>query len=189
MKNHLLKLPESIKKRTNKGFLSPSILIKEIDISSGQIVLEIGRPVGFFAPAILEVLSGTGKLIIGGPNTESFEKLYHLLNQYSNFEQILLSEIINSKLKNSSVDTVIFTNLFSNTSYIQHFCSSLPQFMKPGGELVVFDWDPEHPDVGSNPDSRYQKHQVAKLLENYGLSFSRELDIPGYHFGLVFRFG
>lgn len=189
MKNHVLKLPDSLKKRSGKGFLSPSILIKEIDIFSGQNILEIGRPIGFFAPAILEALSGDGKLFVGAPARESFEKMHHLFSHYNNLEQILLSEILVGKLEDNSIDTVIFTNLFSNTKYIHNFCESLGQIVKPNSELIVFDWDPKHPSVGVDPESKHYKHELVNLLGKYGLSLSRELNVPGYHFGLVFRFG
>jgi SAM-dependent methyltransferase len=189
MNNRTLKLPERIKQRTGRGFLSPTILVDETDITSGQTVLELGRPVGFFAPIILQILSGNGRLYVGGSNTESFEKLNHLNQQYTNFEQILLSEILQDKLEDGSVDTVIFTNLFSNTKYIHHFCSSLSKFMKPGGELIVFDWDPRHPQVGADLRNRHNQEQIIGLLSQYGLSLSRRLNAVGYHFGLVFRFG
>lgn len=189
MNNRVLKLPKSVSRAAGKGFLSPTILADEVDITSGQVVLELGRPIGFFAPIILQILSGEGKLYVAGPNSDSFGKLHHLRQQYSNFEQILLSEILQNKLENGSVDTVIFTNLFSSTNYIHHFCSGLEQFMKPGGQLIVFDWDPGHPQVSVGPQNRYDEKQVVDLLSKYGLSLSRKLNAVGYHFGLVFRFG
>ncbi|MDP4038708.1 MAG: hypothetical protein Q8P54_01950 [bacterium] len=183
------KLPQSIKQRLSKGFLSPSVLIQEIDIRPGQIVLEIGRPIGFFASAVLAQLKNEGTFYVAGPNHESFEKLHHLKNQHANFEQILLSDILSGKLSENSVDTVVFTNLLSNTAYAHKFCLAVNQLIKPEGRLIVFDWDTAHHHIGPDMKDRYSKQKAIDLVTKCGLIFERQLACPGYHYGLVFKFG
>lgn len=182
----LLTLPKSVLKRISHRLLSPTLLVEELDLRSGNCVLEIGLPVGFFAPATVSKVGEDGCVYVAGPSHESFEKL-HSLTSRKNVRPVLLKDLLTRKsIDEHSIDLIILTNLLSSSYSASQFCMSLNYFLKANAQVVLIDWDIAIEHVGPKMDKRVSKKDAIKLLTRCGLTFSRMLNVPGYHYGLVF---
>lgn len=180
-------LPQKILSRISSKFISPQSLLEEVGVRAGQKVLELGSPIGFFAPAALAAVGETGTVYVGGPTNESLEALGYL-HHHENFKPVLLRDILRGKtVPLHTIDLVILTNLLSNAIHPGDFCISIAQYLKPGSEVVLIDWDSQVDEVGPAKTQRVSREAAIKLLASCGLEFVRVLKTPGYHYGVVFH--
>jgi len=180
-------LPQKILHRISNKFVSPQALLAEIGVQPGQSILELGSPIGFFAHAALEAVGPQGSVYAAGPTPESLESLDHFKHR-ENFRPVLLRDIVQGKtVPLHAIDVVILTNLLSNAIHPGDFCISIVQYLKPGSEVVLMDWDSQDESVGPSKSQRVTREAAIKLLSQCGLEFTRVLKTPGYHYGVVFH--
>lgn len=185
---HIKSLPKKIMAQASHRFTPPSALVGKIGIASGASVLELGNPVGFIAPACLNVVGETGRVYVAGPTAESLEKLTHL-NRFPNFHTVLLADVLVGRaVPKKEIDIILLTNLLSNSAHPDHFCLSIGQYLKPGGQIVLIDWDVQAASVGPAMERRVSKEEAIRLMRDCGMEFAHVLKSPGYHYGLVFNF-
>ncbi len=181
-------LPKKFRTKFTHPFLNPQEVLDGLDIREGSRVLEIGLPIGYFAQALLKKVGPNGIVYVAGPNHESFEKLDHLAEHKNLFFKLLADLVPGSALNEGDVDTVILTNLLSNTVKPDTFCMAIGQFLNPEGEIVLIDWDSQIKNVGPAMERRVTKEEALRLMHRCGMSFKRVLQLPGYHYGMVFSF-
>ena len=91
-------------------------------------------------------------------------------------------------IKPGDIDVIFLTNLLSSTMNPDSFCLSIGQYLKPDSEVVLIDWETKDKHVGPLMEQRVTKEEALKLMHSCGMKFKRVLDLPGYHYGLVFSF-
>jgi hypothetical protein len=181
-------LPKRLRTKIASRFLNPTRLINDLDIRPGSNVLEIGLPIGFFAPALLNKVGDEGLVYVAGPNQDSFGKLSHLKSR-KNLQPRLLADILTGEaIPTGEIDTVILTNLLSSTIKPDSFCLAIGQFMNANSEIILIDWDNKDKNVGPLMERRVTKEDALKLMHSCGMRFKRVLNLPGYHYGMVFSF-
>jgi hypothetical protein len=184
----MLALPKRLRTKIASRFLNPSKLVNELDIRQGNKVLEIGLPLGFFAPALLNKVGIEGSVYVAGPSKDSFGKLSHL-QERKNLQPVLLADILTgSGIPLGEIDLVILTNLLSSTIKPDSFCLAIGQYLKPDSEIILIDWDSKEKNVGPLLERRVTKEDALKLMHSCGMRFKRILNLPGYHYGMVFSF-
>ena len=179
-------LPKKILKRLSSYHISPMMMLDELDLRAGDHVLEIGLPVGFFAPAILEKVTKKGLVYVTAPNQEMLSILRHL-SHHSNFRTAIIDQLINGKvIMESSLDVVIFTNILSKSVSPDSLAKSISKYLKPESQIVLIDWDTKSQKVGPEMGQRASREEAIRLFKGAGFVFQRILTTPGYHYGLVF---
>lgn len=180
--------PKGLRHKIVSYFLNPSRVVEDIDIRAGDHVLEIGNPVGFFAPSLLNKVGEEGRVYVAGPNEDSFGKLSHLAEK-KELKFVLLKDLLTGDgINPGDIGTVVLTNLLSSSAKPDSFCLSIGQFLRPDSEVVLIDWDNKFTEVGPSMSQRVTKEEALKLMHKCGMRFKRILDLPGYHYGLVFSF-
>lgn len=180
-------LPKKILSRISGKFVSPHALLDEVGLTAGQSVLELGSPIGFFAPAALSKVGSEGHVYVAGPDNESLEAVSHVAH-HENLHPVLLRDVLAGKtVPLGGIDTVVLTNLLSNALHPADFCLSINQYLKPDGEVILIDWDSQDEQVGPDPTRRVSREQAIKLMSECNLEFDRVLRTTGYHYGLVFH--
>lgn len=184
----LQSLPKFLRHKLTGGFINPSSIVEGIDIKEGQKVLEIGNPIGYFAPALLNKVGYDGRVFVAGPNRDSFGKLSHLSDK-KGLRFVLLADLLTGDgVSPGDIDVVFLTNLLSSTVNPDSFCLSIGQYLKSDSEVILIDWDVKDKKVGPSIEQRVTKEEALKLMHSCGMQFKRILDLPGYHYGLVFSF-
>lgn len=181
-------LPKKFRTKFAHPFLNPQEVLDDLDIRVGNKVLEIGLPIGYFAGALLKKVGDAGMVYVAGPNHESFEKLDHLATHKNLAFKLLADLLTGSAMNEGEVDTVILTNLLSNTMKPDTFCMAIGQYLKADSEIVLIDWDNQIKNVGPAMERRVTKEEALRLMHRCGMSFKRVLQLPGYHYGMVFSF-
>ena len=182
----LKKLPKHINARVNGHLLSPSEVLQELGISEGDTLLELGNPVGFFAPAAVTLVGTPGRVLVAGPNEDSFDRIGHLVEQRM-VEPILLADVLLGRaFDHHSVDLVLLTNLLSSSLHPNQFCLSLGGYLKSDARIVLIDWE-VNTGVGPEHERKVSREDAIRMLSSCGWKFESTLHTPGYHYGLVFR--
>lgn len=184
----MLALPKRLRTKIASRFLNPARIVNGLDIRQGNKVLEIGLPIGFFAPALLNKVGIDGAVYVAGPSKDSFGKLSHL-KERKNLRPILLADILTGEgAPAGEIDVVVLTNLLSSTIKPDSFCLAIGQYMKADSEIILIDWDSKDKSVGPLLERRVTKEDALKLMHSCGMRFKRVLNLPGYHYGMVFSF-
>lgn len=179
--------PKKLRSKIKNRFLNPSKIVEGLDIREGNKVLEIGMPLGFFAPALLNKVGLEGAVYVAGPNHDSFGKLQHL-SERKNLNFTLLADLLTGDALNpGEIDLVVLTNLLSSTAKPDSFCMAIGQYLKADSEIILIDWDTKS-SVGPLKERRVTKEQALKLMHSCGMRFKRILKLSGYHYGIVFGF-
>lgn len=182
----LQNLPKTILAHVGQRLLNPAEVIRELDIKPNWRVLELGLPVGYFAPALHTVLGDSGSMILAGPNEESLEKLHDEIEHTHTSSTTLAHVLAGDATEAKSLDLVILTNVLSNAARADNFCLSLSHYLKASAKVAVIDWDA--PQMGKlTKEHAVSREAAIALLQKCGYEFERLLNLPGYHFGLVFR--
>lgn len=182
----LQSLPRGLRHRIARHFLNPAELVESLDIRKGNQVLEIGMPIGFFASALLDKVGDTGVVHVAGPNSDSFDRLRYL-SDHENLTFNLLADVLTGdSIPLGAIDIVILTNLLSNTIKPDSFCLAIGQYLKADSEIVLIDWDTQIKNVGPSLERRVSKEDALRLMHSCGMRFKRVLQLPGYHYGMVF---
>ena len=183
----LKKLPSRVRTRLSHHLVSPAIVLRDLHVGEGDVVLELGNPIGFFAPAALRTVGAPGKVVVAGANRESLSRVDYL-KRNDNFETALLADVLLGKaMQRGSVDWFLLTNLLSSSLNPDHFCLSVGQYARPGARIVLLDWEAK-PGAGPTRERRVTKEDAISLLKSCGMEFEKKLDTPGYQYALVFRF-
>ncbi len=184
--HHFKKLPSHLRASFSQHLLSPRAVLDELGIHEGDTLFEVGNPVGFFAAAGLALVGQPGKVIVAGPNEESFDRISHL-EMHGHMNQVLLADVLtNRAFEHHSADWIMLTNVLSSSLHPDQFCLAVGDYLKPTGSIVLLDWQVDQP-AGPEHDRRVDSEQAIRTLTNCGMSFERALHTPGYHYGLVFR--
>lgn len=179
-------LPNKILARLNHYHISPIVMLEELDIRPNDRVLEVGLPIGFFAPAALKKVGPGGSVCVVGPTTEMLSKLDRLRHN-AHLHVTLLADVLSGKaLPEGSIDIVLLTNILSKSIHPDTLCVALGKYLKADSEVVLIDWDTKNSQVGPLLEQRASQEEAVKMLQSCGLIFKRVLTTPGYHYGLVF---
>ncbi len=184
----LKKLPRRVRTRLSHHLVSPTAMIRELGVGEGDVILELGNPVGFFASAALELVGQPGKVIVAAASDEALERVGHL-GHVRQLETTLLADVLLGRaLEHGSVDWVLLTNVLSSSLNPDHFCIAVTQYVRPKGKVVILDWQ-IRPSAGPLEDRRVSREQAIRMMTACGLKFVRALHTPGYQYGLVFEIG
>ncbi|QQS27143.1 hypothetical protein IPM44_01020 [bacterium] len=184
----LKKLPRRVRTRLSHHLVSPTVLVRDLNIDEGDVVLELGSPVGFFGSASVKAVGEPGKVIIAGANTDALERVDYL-KRYRQFKPVLLADVLLGRaIPHQSVDWILLTNVLSSSLNPDHFCLSVTQYAKRGARVVLLDWQLRG-GVGAGPlaNRRVSQEKAINLLQACGMVFERTLATPGYQYALVFR--
>ncbi len=86
------------------------------------------------------------------------------------------------KIADGSIDIVTFVNNQPNESMLKEGA----RLIKPGGKLVLVDWEKVAAPFGPASKDRLDKEVIKKQIESLGLKFAEEFKAGPYHFGLIF---
>lgn len=93
-----------------------------------------------------------------------------------------------TKLDKESVDFIILSNILFQLDDKQGCIKEAIRVLKPGGRILVVDWQESFGGLGPHPDRVFNKATAEKLFSSFG--FSKISDtIPGgeHHYAIIFK--
>lgn len=171
-------------------FINPQTVIDQLEISEGMVVADFGCGTGYFVFPIAKKIGETGiiyALDVLAPKLEAIEsqaKLSGLTNVVT--KRVNLEKDGGSKLENNSVDWVVLSNMLFQNQNKEIIIKEAARVVKPGGKMLVIEWEKKGDSFGLQEKMKISKEEVMELAKKNGLTFSNEITVSDFHYGLIF---
>ncbi len=170
-------------------FADPVKILKQLGITDGMIVADLGAGSGFYAIPAAE-LASPGKVyaieiqkdfLITIKNKAGDEDVDNL--------KIILGDVEKvggTKLKDELVDRVIASNILFQIENKRNFVIEAFRILKKGGKMLFIDWAA---DSYLMPKMKLliPKEKVRELFEQNGFVFERDVDAGEHHYGMILK--
>jgi ubiquinone/menaquinone biosynthesis C-methylase UbiE len=142
----------------------PGDVIQELNLKKGNVVVDLGSGVGYFALKLAPSVGRSGKVL--AVDIQKFPlrvlRIRAVLSVEDNIDTIL-GESDNPHLPPGSVDAVLIANTYHELTHAGAVLDQLFRSLKPGGRLVIVD---RGPPVGKRetPHAATKRHEIAPEL-------------------------
>jgi len=137
-----------------------------------RICADIGCGIGFYTLPIAEQWRNSRKVIAVDRSTPALEELDKRVDSLDlGNVQILQTVSDRIPIEDASVELVNLGNVYHEVKGRLNFLKEIYRILKPGGTLLIIDWDPEE-DLGIGPpvSERIHKDQLLQNLEFAGFT-------------------
>ena len=121
----------------------PVRVMGEIGVRSGMTVADVGAGDGWFTFYLAERVGSSGRVIAEDIDAQALQAVRERCAQgHVSNVSVLVGEVEDPKLPAGTVDLALMVNVLSALENAKSFLGHLANGLKPGGRLVVIDWDP-----------------------------------------------
>lgn len=178
---------------TEGRFVVPEVVSSHFHLRAGDAVGDFGAGTGFFANVLSRLVGHQGKVYCVEIQKNLVEKLSDKVRRdhLSNVEVIWgdLEEMGGSKISDESLDAAIIVNTLFQTEDRYLAVREMARTLRSGGKLFIIDWTESWGGLGPQPGTVLDKDEARAAAETAGLTFEREFDAGGHHYGIAFRKG
>ncbi len=173
------------------SFVKPEEVIKQMKLSAGKAVADIGAGIGHYSFLMSPLVGREGVVYAIDIQKDLLQKLIKqaeekkILNIHALWGDA--ENIGGTKLKAEAVDTVLLSNVLFQTESKSSLVAEIKRILKKNGILVVVDWSESF--AGLGPDSLHVvSEEIARsLFENNGFVLEKTFEAGAHHYGLVLR--
>lgn len=171
------------------GFLNPEETIKQLNITKGMQIADFGCGAGYFVIPAAKIVGDEGKvyaLDVLDSALESvrsrarIEGLFNIITRRCNLEVLTSSQI-----DNNSIDLVLLSNILFQSDDKDGIIKEATRIVKPEGKLAIIDWLPGQ-FLTPSKGLIVPIEDIKKTTESNGLKFNKNIQIDGYHWGMIF---
>ncbi|MFC1663715.1 class I SAM-dependent methyltransferase [Patescibacteria group bacterium] len=167
-----------------EGFLNPEKVLKQLKLKKDVIAVDFGSGSGgWVLPLAKSLKEGEVYAIDILEEPLSALKSKARIEEISNIETILSDIEKGSKLKESSCDLVLMTNLLFEIKDKEKVFSEAKRVLRAKGKILVVDWKKDSV-LGPKQD-RVSSEEVKGLAKKLGLKAKEEFEAGLYHWGLI----
>ena len=162
-------------------WLQAGHVLEALSLGPGMVVLDFGAGPGFFSLPIARRLGPTGGLVSADVE---FEMLHALLRRASaagtdNIWPVLCDDR-SLPLRDQSIDRVLLCLVLHELENSHTLLNEIGRVLRPGGQLVIVEWQPWQTERGPAVDERLAPEDVCWKLEAAGLC-PNSLSVLGIH--------
>jgi ubiquinone/menaquinone biosynthesis C-methylase UbiE len=159
----------------------PHEVVMELGLTSREVIADIGAGTGYFARRFA---NHAGKVY--AVNIDEQLLAITRKNAPSNLETVL-SAPDDPRLPPQSVDTVFFCDVLHHIENRPAYYAKIRRALKPGGRIVVIDFQKKVLPVGPPPSMKPSEKEVIVEFQRSGFKLSRQLKILPYQYFLSFE--
>lgn len=173
----------------NLSFVDPATVLAKLSITLGSKVADFGCGSGFFSfefsrrvgsdgvvyafdvlPSALEAVNSQAKAL----------GIHNIVTKRVNLENER-----GSGLENASVDWAVLKDILFQNTKKDVMLREVARVLKPGGSMLIMEWNPDEAMVGPEKRLRIGKQELAELITAAGLSIDQELSVGGFHYAYI----
>jgi ubiquinone/menaquinone biosynthesis C-methylase UbiE len=159
----------------------PDEVVKELNPKPDEVIADIGVGTGYFARRLLR----PGARFYGVDVSEELLERARA-NAPANFEPVLATPE-DPRLPDGAIDTIFICNVLHHIGDRPAYYAKLARALKPGGRIVVIDFEKRELPVGPPVSAKLSDAEVIAELENAGFRLARRADILPYQYFLFFE--
>ena len=167
---------------TTRGRLC-ALLLKALDVKSGQTVCDIGCGNGFYTLQLAELVGPTGRVLAVDIQNEMLRLLADRAKeaQLANIESILGTPT-DPRLPAGSVDLILLVDVYHEFSDPEPMLKSLRRVLKPDGRIALAEFRLEDRNVPIKLLHKMSKKQILKEFPPNGLKLVGQFEkLPWQH--------
>jgi ubiquinone/menaquinone biosynthesis C-methylase UbiE len=151
--------------KSSEKHLNKNAILKELDIRSGQTILDAGCGDGYMSKEFSKLLQNTGKVYALDPDTAAIE----ILEQETigtNIETIVGDITQRTQIIGASVDLIYLSTVFHgfSKSDIDGFQKEVKRLLKPNAVLAIIEIKKEETPFGPPLDIRFSPDELKEAI-------------------------
>lgn len=153
------------KGRSSERHLNRDIVLKELNIRSGQTILDAGCGSGYMSKEFSKILNNTGTVFALDPDKAAIEMLKKE-TKGTNIEPIIGDITKETKIEDSSVDLIYLSTVFHGFSEgeIDGFQKEVKRLLKPNAVLAIVEFKKVETPFGPPLEIRYSPEELKKTI-------------------------
>jgi ubiquinone/menaquinone biosynthesis C-methylase UbiE len=173
------------------NFSDPQHNVDQLELRKGQKVADFGVGSGFYTFAAALRVGENGLVYALDIQKDLLTRLKEDATRkgLDNIE-IVWSDLeapSGSKLGDSSVDSVIVSNILFQVENKEIFVKEVARVLKPGGSVLLVDWSDSYGGLGPSKEHLISKDEAVSLFVSRGFSVLREISAGPHHYGIVLK--
>jgi len=151
--------------KSSENRLYKDIILKELNIRSGQTVLDAGCGNGYMSKEFSKLLSNTGIVYALDPDKAAIEILEQE-TKGTNIETIVGDITQKTQIENASVDLIYLSTVFHGFSKdeIDDFQKEVKRLLKPNAVLAIIEIIKEETPFGPPLDIRFSPDELKETI-------------------------
>jgi ubiquinone/menaquinone biosynthesis C-methylase UbiE len=166
----------------------PDEVIRALKLKPDAIVADIGAGTGYFTRRLALAVAPTGKALgldLEPSMVEYMKKDARKLGLNNYKARVVRPDA--PELGPQSVDLVFLCNTYHHIENREAYFKNLIRALKPGGRVVIVDFQKRPLPVGPPPEGKISKEEVIKEFPQAGYHLVRSLDFLPYQYFLEFE--
>lgn len=149
--------------------IDPESLLREAGLKTGDVFADIGAGPGFFTIPAARIVGAHS--IAFAVDTQA-DMLIHLRDKRNPPDNVVLmkSEEYEVPLNGSEADFVLLAYMLHETPDKPRFLKEVNRILRPGGTLLVIDWEKIKEEKGPPEEERVTPEEAAAFLSEAGFS-------------------
>ncbi|WP_188455330.1 class I SAM-dependent methyltransferase [Virgibacillus oceani] len=161
---------QSLMRAERKKALPPDEITEHLNLQSGDTVADLGAGNGYFTIPIAKKAEKVYAVDIE-------PKMLEMLRENAGEENLdnihyMESDLNHIKLEDESVNKIIIAFVMHEVPDVDRTLSEIKRILKPGGQLLLLDWEAIETESGPPLDHRISSTEANRILERY--SFDTE---------------
>ena len=151
--------------KSSESRLNKDVILKELNILSGQTILDAGCGNGYMSKEFSKLLNNTGKVYALDPDESAIE----ILNEETkgmNIEAMVGDITKRTQIEGASVDLIYLSTVFHGFSKgeIEDFQKEVKRLLKPNAILAIIEIIKEETPFGPPLDIRFSSDELKETI-------------------------
>lgn len=177
--------PHRHRGKSSESYLNKDIALKELNILSGQTILDAGCGNGYMSKNFSKILGNTGKVYALDPDQVAIDILKKE-TEGTNIKPIEGDISKKTQIEASSIDLIYLSTVFHGFSkdQIDGFQKEAKRLLKPNGKLAIVEIKKEKTPFGPPLEIRFSPDELKKAITLMPISF---VEVGEYFYMQVFK--
>jgi ubiquinone/menaquinone biosynthesis C-methylase UbiE len=153
------------KGRSSEKHLDRGIVLKELNLHSGQTILDAGCGSGYMSKEFSKMLNNTGRVFALDPDNDTINRLKEETIG-TNIETIVGDITQRTPIEGASIDLIYLSNVFHGFSKneIEGFQTEVKRLLKPSAVLAIVEFKKIETPFGPPLEIRYSQEELKKTI-------------------------
>ena len=153
------------KGRSSEKHLDRGIVLKELNLHSGQTILDAGCGSGYMSKEFSKMLNNTGRVYALDPDNDTINKLKEETIG-TNIETIVGDITQRIPIEGASIDLIYLSNVFHGFSKdeMEGFQTEVKRLLKPKAVLAIVEFKKIEAPFGPPLEIRYSPEELKKTI-------------------------
>ena len=164
-------------------------IVSRIGLHPGELVADIGAGTGIFSVPLARAVSPGGR-VLSVEVDQDFLPIISGKARQAGLQNItpVLGEFGDPRLPRGDVDVAFFHDVLHHIEQRQSYLQALGAYIKPGGRVVVVDYDMNVPGVphSNQPEMLISPDQVRGWMTNAGFELTQSIELFDDRFFVIY---